>query len=203
MPPAVHASKTDDWLTPPDILCGIRKSMPIRLDPCCCATSLSHTGARYVIALPSDGLIAPWVLGNEFDVEEGCVFVNPPYSDLRRWLAKCCRESEVNGVRVVALVPFRAEAHAFHESVYGRAAIFVFCGRLSFHRDIHVEYACEVAKEKPRAKRLQDIEDAAASGEITYPSDPATFPSVLVTWDAAPVGLDAVFRDGLEGRWLR
>jgi hypothetical protein len=70
------------------------------------------------------GLWLPW-LGN--------IFVNPPYDDVPRWLAKT--NDEFNSGRaelVVCLVPYRPETNAWKVLVRSDAAIFVLEDRLRF-----------------------------------------------------------------------
>jgi hypothetical protein len=227
----LQSSKTDEWLTPPDVLDRIRSAMPIALDPC--ASPLSFVDAAWGIVAPDqDGLSLdwqeqilitskiPWTFISAADVARGCAFVNPPYSDLRAWLAKCAAEA-AKGVPVVGLVPARLESQAFQDHVLGKAWLYAVRGRLNFHRAIEVEYDAELAKQRPRLVRLRAIEDAAYAGALTYPSDSATFASVLIEWDRTyhdvpsegPIGpcqykrgegpLMRAFPEGLLGRWIR
>lgn len=195
------SSNTDEWLTPPDLLERVRAVAPIALDPC--SSPLGFVGARESLDIRrgENGLSIPWA-----PVEDGLVWVNPPYSALGAWLAKCAREAEV-GVPVLALVPLRGDTAAFHDHVWGKACLYVFRGRLAFHRSIEIEWEAEQAKAKPRPARLQAIEDAAYQGARTFPADSATFAACMVVPDGAGLRrtqeLADAFPNGPEGRWIR
>jgi site-specific DNA-methyltransferase (adenine-specific) len=63
---------------------------------------------------------------------DGLVYVNPPYSQARAWLAKCATES-AEGIEIIALVPARTDTRAWHESIWRYAdAVCFWRGRLRF-----------------------------------------------------------------------
>ncbi len=64
----------------------------------------------------NDGLVDPW---------PGCVFVNPPYSDIPAWLRKAHKESE-RGCTVVMLVPVRTATTYWRELVWPRISVILF-----------------------------------------------------------------------------
>lgn len=209
------SSKTDEWITQPGVLDVIRETAPIVLDPC--ANPIGFVRAMLEIVYPDDdGLTIDWrglLDAAGVDPDQHWIFVNPPYSNLRAWLAKC-REQAERGCLVLGLVPARVEAAAFQDHVTGRSWRYEFRGRLNFHRAIETEYEAELSKVKPRAKRLQAIEDAAAAGARTYVSDSATFATVAVMWDQYFPGYDPplecpsrrlreLLADGPSGRWVR
>ena len=70
------------------------------------------------------GLWLPWC---------GTTFVNPPYDDVPRWLAKAADEFAAGRAdRIVALVPYRPETNAWKVLVRSGADIFVLEDRLRF-----------------------------------------------------------------------
>ena len=70
------------------------------------------------------GLWLPW---------RGTTFVNPPYDDVPRWLAKAADELAAGRAeRIVALVPYRPETNAWKVLLRTGAAIFVLEDRLRF-----------------------------------------------------------------------
>ncbi len=114
--PLVQEKKSDTWLTPPDL---IRKLGKFDLDPCCPAKMPWQT-ARYHYTIKDDGLSRQWI---------GRVWCNPPYSNVRPWLEKCC----VSG-NAIALTFAKTDTKWFHEIVFTRAdAILFISGRLKFH----------------------------------------------------------------------
>ena len=167
------ASGRDDWQTPPHVLELVRSVAPIALDPC---TSESNpTGARTHVWWPNgDGLAFDWASTG------GLVYVNPPYSQIRKWLAKCAAES-TRGAEIIALVPARTDTRAWHESVTTADAICFWRGRLQF---------IDAATGKPAqvwSAAKQRFVDAAAP-----------FPSALVYWGWSSERFARVF----EGRGM-
>jgi len=114
----------DDWQTPPAVLELVRQVAPIALDPC--SAPGNPVGAERWCCPPGDGLSISW------GVDSGLVYVNPPYSQCRAWLAKCDSEATA-GVEIVALVPARTDTRAWHESIWPAASAVCFWrGRLRF-----------------------------------------------------------------------
>lgn len=104
------------WLTPPGILDALG---PFDLDPCAAADRPWDT-ARHHIAPPDDGLAQPW---------EGRVWLNPPYSDIGRWLGALADHGTGT-----ALVSARTETRWFWDHVWHRASAVLFLrGRIHFH----------------------------------------------------------------------
>lgn len=104
------------WLTPPGIIDVLG---PFDLDPCAAADRPWDTARRH-IAPPEDGLSAQW---------QGRVWLNPPYSDLNRWMGKLTAHG-----RGTAIVFARTETRWFVEHVWLRATAVRFLhGRIHFH----------------------------------------------------------------------
>jgi hypothetical protein len=103
------------WLTPPGIVTALGR---FDLDPCA-ADPRPWDTARHHIAPPEDGLSADWV---------GRVWLNPPYSDLPRWLDKLADHGHGT-----ALVFARTETRWFVDAVWNRATAVLFLhGRVTF-----------------------------------------------------------------------
>ena len=67
----------------------------------------------------------PW-LGN-------FVYVNPPISQLGKWLDKALDEYEKRNITVLAcLIPTRTDTHFFAQALQMGASVFFFGGRLKF-----------------------------------------------------------------------
>jgi hypothetical protein len=112
--------KTDEWLTPPEILERLGR---FDLDPC--APVLSRrpwsTADRH-FTIEDDGLSCLW---------HGRVWMNPPFGrEAARWMRRIADHG--NGI---ALIPARTETAMFYESVWTRAdAVLFIKGRPHFHR---------------------------------------------------------------------
>ena len=100
----------DDWRTPRELFDAIGRRYRIRfeLDAACethnalCPLSLAHDKG-------DDGLIFDW---SSF----GATWVNPPYSDVRKWMRKARDEGQ--RVPVACLVPCRPSTRWWSESVH-------------------------------------------------------------------------------------
>lgn len=106
----------DTWLTPPYILAGLGK---FDLDPCASEHAPGWTGCQREYTKSDDGLRRTW---------QGRVFMNPPFSDTRPWLAY----HAVHGCGI-SLVPASIESVVWREYVWPRAkAILMLHGRTRF-----------------------------------------------------------------------
>jgi len=117
IPAGGSRASTDEWLTPPDLIAALGT---FDLDPCSPGerrpwdTALKHYG------IEDDGLRQPW---------EGRVWLNPPYSDMRRWLTRLADHGQGT-----ALIFARTETALWFDLVWGRATGVLFLrGRVSFH----------------------------------------------------------------------
>ena len=104
----IAKSKTDDWSTPSNLYGEFLENG--YFDPCPLRSDF-------------DGLAMEWKERN---------FVNPPYSDLKRWIIKAIEENR-KGKEVVLLIPSRTDTKGF-EMLYKHGCNFVFIvGRLHFN----------------------------------------------------------------------
>lgn len=108
----MFSSKTDNWSTPQDFYNKLNEEFSFTFDPC----PLNST---------FDGLSLSW---------NGSIFINPPYSNIRRFLEKGIEEVNVGNAKVcVFLVPARTDTKWFHDLVLGNAMGIRFIkGRLKF-----------------------------------------------------------------------
>jgi hypothetical protein len=104
---------SDEYYTPEWIPAAISG---FDLDPCA-GPIASHAKVNW--RLPKeDGLVLPWF---------GCVWCNPPYSDLYKWLAKFTEHG--NGVLCVNC---RADTHWFQDLIANGDGLLVLRGRVQF-----------------------------------------------------------------------
>lgn len=110
---------TDVWLTPPEIIHALGG---FDLDPCGAPPPRPWSTANRIYALPEeDGLALPWT---------GRVWLNPPYSDVERWLERLADHG-----RGTAICFARTDTRWWHALVFGRASAVLFlAGRPHFHR---------------------------------------------------------------------
>ena len=113
---------TDTWLTPKWIIDKIGIS---DLDPCGYLPDGNPivVTAKNFFTESQNGLTSNWF---------GSIFCNPPYSDLKVWLAKCAKYHKESGQDVIALVFVRLETKAFQENVKSATGINLINKRIRF-----------------------------------------------------------------------
>src|SRR5438094_81659 len=119
----LFSRSSDEWATPQWLVDTISRGFGrFDLDPC--ATLENAKAPRYFTAAV-DGLSQPW---------GRCNWLNPPYSQVGRWLQKAANEAE-KGAFVWALVPSRTDTRWWHQIVAPRALAYGFLkGRVRFER---------------------------------------------------------------------
>ncbi len=108
-----EASGYDAWQTPPEVIADLEAEFDEMFDPC----PADWDGL-------TDGLAIDW------PTDRAC-FVNPPYSHMADWVAKCAQEWR-RGCTVILLIPPRTCTRYFHDHIYGNAELRFFKGRLKF-----------------------------------------------------------------------
>jgi len=118
---------SDNWCTSRTFLDPLEKFNcgPPAMDPCSNPASVVNAAIElYGPKLNGCGLALPWVT-------TGLVFVNPPYSDLFTWMARCA-EAAALGSEVVALIPAYTDTAWFHQFAVPAGVRLFWEGRLSF-----------------------------------------------------------------------
>jgi phage N-6-adenine-methyltransferase len=111
---AVHfSSNKDEWETPPEIFDPLDAEFDFDLDPCADARNRK---CQLYLGKETDGLSQNW---SECVSKSGwgSAFINPPYSSLKAWIAKCSEESK-KGMTCVMLIPSRTDTRAWHSYIY-------------------------------------------------------------------------------------
>ena len=90
----MFSSESDEWETPQDFYDKLNKKHRFTLDAC--STHLNHKCEKYYTA-EDDGLSKSW--------KGETVFVNPPYSQIEKWLKKAHDELCKHRVQTVMLIP--------------------------------------------------------------------------------------------------
>lgn len=121
MEKALFTSNSDEWETPLEVYTKLNERFRFTLDPC--STKENHLCDKYYTK-EENGLFKSW--------KGETVFVNPPYSEIKKWVEKCYKEYETNGTTVVMLIPSRTDTRYFHNYIYHKAEIEFIKGRLHF-----------------------------------------------------------------------
>lgn len=106
-------SKSDNWATPSDLYAKLDGEFHFDFDPC---------PIDWEVGKNPDGLSIPW---------GRCSFVNPPYSNVAKWIEKAHFEWK-QGKKVVMLINAITDTKAFHTYIYGQATIRFIQGRIKF-----------------------------------------------------------------------
>ncbi|PCG14260.1 MAG: hypothetical protein DI530_04770 [Sphingomonas sp.] len=116
----------DVRFTPPDFLAKVEDAFgPIDLDPCGHRLSPVTAKRRILLEEGGDGFVDDW--------SGRLAFVNPPFSEMLRWLKRAHEQWSCGNVgSVVCLVPARTDARWFHEVLSVDADIFFLQGRVRF-----------------------------------------------------------------------
>lgn len=145
-----YQGKTDEWLTPPNI---IKTLGTFDLDPCSPINRPWDTALNHY-TINDNGLLKEW---------KDSVWLNPPYGpQTKQWLEKMANHN--NGI---ALIFARTETKMFHDYVWNVASgIFFFKGRLFFHNVMGHKAnnnaggpSCLISYNQNNFKRLQSIND--------------------------------------------
>ena len=105
-------SKTDKWGTPAALYKTLDDEFHFTHDPC----PLDWKEGD------ADGLATDWGTST---------FVNPPYSQVAKWIAKAHAEWK-KGKTIVMLINAVTDTRAFHEFIYGQAELRFIKGRVRF-----------------------------------------------------------------------
>ena len=116
---ALKTSNSDEWSTPQNIFDLLDLEFGFTLDPCC--TEETAKCKKYY-TIQDNGLLQDW--GKE------TVFMNPPYSEVSKWIGKAYGAAQ-EGATVVCLIPSRTDTIWWHDWVM-KAEIRFIKGRLKF-----------------------------------------------------------------------
>jgi phage N-6-adenine-methyltransferase len=106
-----RSRQTDDWATPSWLYDQLDTEFHFDFDPC-------------PLNPQFDGLKVPWF---------GSIFVNPPYSQVGKFLAKAHQELRAGRAHTVIFLVFaNTDTQWFHQYVYHKAEIRFLKGRIKF-----------------------------------------------------------------------
>jgi site-specific DNA-methyltransferase (adenine-specific) len=107
----LFSSASDNWATPDDVYNKLNEEFNFNFDPCPLNNNPDF-----------DGLTVDW---------GSSTFVNPPYSDIKKWCEKSYNEWK-KGKTVVMLIPSRTDTRYWHDYIMKATEIRFIKGRLKF-----------------------------------------------------------------------
>lgn len=119
MKSATLSSKSDNWATPDWLFDALDAEFHFTLDPCC---DSSNARCARNFTIKDNGLLQDW--------SRDTVFMNPPYSQVAKWISKAYGAS-LEGATVVCLVASRTDTRWWHEFAM-KAEVRFLRGRLRF-----------------------------------------------------------------------
>ena len=112
MPGYMPQSKSDKWITPPEVYDPLNAEFKFNYDPCPITWKAGDP----------DGLEVEW--GTR-------TFCNPPYSGVAKWVEKAHQEWK-KGKTIVMLLNAVTDTKCFHKFIYGQAELRFIKGRVKF-----------------------------------------------------------------------
>ena len=119
-----------EWETPTWVFTKLNERFHFDVDVC---ASASNWKVLVHFTKEDDALCCEW---------HGCIWMNPPYDQTTKWLAKALQEVASRRCTVVALLPVRSDSRWWHSYVVGHASELMFVkGRLRFKQQTEKGYA--------------------------------------------------------------
>ena len=116
----LFSHKSDEWETPQDLFDALDYAFVFTLDPC---ATPENAKCKKFYTKEDNGLTKSW--------ENETAFVNPPYSQIEKWVLKSLHEKTYSA-RVVMLLPARTDTKWFKYILETSSEIYFIEGRLKF-----------------------------------------------------------------------
>ncbi len=111
----------DNWETPDYFFNLINEEFKFTLDPC---ATKQNTKCKNFYSQEDNGLKKDW--------KGARVFVNPPFSNIGKWVKKCYEEGIKENTVVVLIIPSRTDTKYWHDYVMKANEIWFCKGRVNF-----------------------------------------------------------------------
>jgi site-specific DNA-methyltransferase (adenine-specific) len=117
----MFSKASDEWSTPPDVYAALDREFTFRMDAAASPENFkwwAWFGPEHTQEIFRDALAVDW--WDELGGPEGLaatVWLNPPYSKCREFIAKAAAEA-AKGCTVVCLVPSRTDTRWWHAHVW-------------------------------------------------------------------------------------
>lgn len=111
----MFSKATDEWATPQDTFDALHREFEFSLDA---AANNGNAKCEHFMSQELNALACDWFAAVEL-LDTLAVWLNPPYSKCREFIAKAAEEAR-KGCTVVCLVPSRTDTRWWHEHVWDR-----------------------------------------------------------------------------------
>ncbi len=129
MDAVLFSSKSDEWSTPTVFYDNLNQIYKFVFDLACNKDNIKTANG---FTLEDNALNQDWsdITKNN---NGGWLWLNPPYSQCKEFIAKCYKEMEL-GAKIVCLIPSRTDTKWFHEFIYKKDGVTIdfIKGRLRF-----------------------------------------------------------------------
>lgn len=127
--PGARARTKQDWRTPPEFIAAVERRFG-RIGFDLAATDGHEVGCGYAFTPEDDSLSCSWI---DPGVRSGyVVWLNPPYANIRPWVAKLDAECRELDRWTLCLVPAAVGSRWYADHVHGRCLVLFLTGRLTF-----------------------------------------------------------------------
>ena len=115
------SSRSDEWETPHDVFNDLNEDLgPFTLDVC---ATPENKKVDLFFTRKENGLVQDW--GGHV------CWMNPPYSEVHKWVRKAYNESRKPNTRIVCLLASRTDTRWFHKYCV-KGTVWFIKGRLKF-----------------------------------------------------------------------
>lgn len=118
-----------DYETPPEFIQAVER----RFGRLACDLAATDKNTKAQIWYGDDSRTGTTMdsLTVERHLQPGVLWLNPPYSDIAPWAAKCHKESQL-GAKILLLTPASVGSNWFLNHVFDKARVLFLNGRLTF-----------------------------------------------------------------------
>ena len=111
---ALFSRTSDEWSTPLDLYASLDAEFHFTLDA---AATAENARSPTFLTRAENALLARWSLIPSHRVGRPIIWLNPPYSKIKLFIAKAAEEA-ARGCTVVCLAPSRTDTRWFHTYIW-------------------------------------------------------------------------------------
>jgi site-specific DNA-methyltransferase (adenine-specific) len=116
---ALFSRASDEWATPRDLYAALDAEFHFTLDA---AATVENATSPTFLTRERNALLLRWSLMSSHRPGRPVIWLNPPYSKVRLFMAKATEEA-ARGCTVVCLVPSRTDTRWFHTHVWDAVSL--------------------------------------------------------------------------------